>query len=133
MIRQVKITALIVLLLGLSLFTMPSHAQNQEEYQLHCSISFTPISPHQTETFAVLVTIENLGDVPFNGKIELNVNTDKQHSYETSEFQINNLVRGDIQNNSASYRADDDGIWWAKIVVQEENFANMKLYVGSNL
>jgi hypothetical protein len=132
--KKIRNTILLLLLFtSSSLLILPSNAAQEEPYQLRCSISFNPSSPHQTETMIISAEIENLGNTPFSGQATLDVETDKQHTFEPEVAQIENLGAGETQTFDSSYRVDDEGIWWATLTIEETESSDIKLYVGSDL
>jgi hypothetical protein len=127
--RKLTFVAVYILLIfsSIALAICPSKAADEEPYQLSCSITFNPSSPHQTEVLTVSVDIENLGGTTFNGQEVIDMETDT-HTFSPEVIQIDSIANGDIWHEDIPYRADDEGIWWVTVTIEEQNHANISLY-----
>lgn len=127
--RKLVFFAVSILLIfsSIALTIHPSKAADEEPYQLSCSISFSPSSPHQTQVLTVSVDVENLGDATFNGQEVIDMETGT-HTFDPEVIQIDSIANGDIWHEDIPYRADDVGIWWVTVTIEEQNHANISLY-----
>lgn len=120
---------LMLLVLGLSYQCL---AQNRTTYRLRCIVWHSPSSPVQTHDVAISFTLENLGDNAFNGTATLRVNNEKR-TYGDWVVQIINLTNSTSQNLTLTYTANDDGFWFAKVVISTDDYSNiLQVYAGSD-
>ena len=116
-----------------SSLVLSSAAEEGDQYELGVSFTFTPSTPHQTQVLNVAVDIENLGSATFYGQAVLDMENDKGHTFEPEVIHIENLTEEEIWHEDIPYQADDNGIWWATVTIEEQNQATIRLYVDSDL
>jgi hypothetical protein len=106
--------------------------QNRTTYKLRCIMSHTPNSPVQTQEVLISFALENLGDNAFNGTATLRVHNEKR-TYGDWVTPIVNLTNSSSQNVTVPYTANDNGFWWATVVISTDDYSNiLQVYAGSD-
>ena len=132
--KELLFIFLFVVILFTNRFTHVSHAQNGEEHQLRISITIKSnlLFPIQTIPIRVSFNLENIGNTTFNGKVTLEIRTEKS-TYNPITFPITNLTKNEVYKNSSSFATDDAGRYWATLKIEADDFTRIALYSDSEL
>jgi hypothetical protein len=130
------IPLLFFLLFGLGMNSGLAYEQKTYSLQItldaSCRIPF--FNYQSVAPIDVSFQLKNIGNETFNGTLTLEAKTDKGHSWNAIEYDIENLASNEVYSNSTSYASVDDGLYYFTVDIEpNDTFSNIKLYQGSSM